>query len=382
MSKGIDYIFCVAQRELATILAATLPICTKRTTIDATASLCIEIRQRELIIKSTDLEVALQASCLLESSTTGDGLLEQSFLVNGKRLHDVVKELEGTIECSVSKGGLVLKANGVVIQLNTADSAQFPPFPERIENLMHIDTPLLIELLKGVTFVIPQQHASHVLTGLLWESGPQGIVLTGTDGHCLAQASTPQGSNHDKQHWLIPRRAALELQKLLDLMPDKTIFIGICGKHMVFSSDVFNFFIRQLAGQYPQYSTIMQRDDFKPARLDRQQMLKALRRSSSLLSGKFIATDFTFTSGRLELALTNKEVGSLHEEVRIEAYEGDALSIRCYAPYILNGLQAFVDASQLQLFIKGAHAPLIFVNERANRTHVTYLVMPVAGLSS
>jgi DNA polymerase-3 subunit beta len=379
ITAGIEQTFSVAQQELITILAATLPICTKRTTIDATASLFIQIRQRELIIKSTDLEVALQASCTLEDSTINEGAQQTSFLVIGKRLHDIVKELDGIIECTLAQGTLTLRANGVVVQLNTADSNQFPPFPERIENLMHIDTPLLIEILKSVTFVIPQQHASHALTGLLWESGPHGIVLTGTDGHCLAQAATPQGSNSEKQQWLIPRRAALELQKLLDLMPDKTIFIGTCGKHMVFSSDVFNFFIRQLAGQYPQYNAIMRRDDFIPARIERQQMIKALRRSASLLSGKFIATEFTFAGDCLEVALTNKEVGSLHEEVKLDHYEGASLSIRCYAPYILHGLQAFADETHLQLFIKSPQSPLIFVNERANKTHMTYLVMPVAG---
>jgi len=373
--------FTVAQAELMTILAAMLPICTKRTTVDATASLCIQVRQRELIIKSTDLDVALQASCSIEENSSTDAEVPVTFLVPGKRLHDIVKELDGAIACTLLQGAFTLKAGGVVVQLNIADSSQFPPFPERIENLMHIETPLLGELLKGVSFVIPQQHATHALTGLLWEAGPEGVVLTGTDGHCLAQASSPKCTLATKQQWLIPRRSALELQKLLELLPEKTIFIGTCGKHMVFSGEIFNFFTRLLVGQYPHYAAAMKHDDFRPARIDRQQFVRTLRRSASLLSGQFIATEFTFTPAALQVALHNKEVGSLREEVRLETYAGDSLEMRCYAPYILHGIHVFSEASTLQLFVKSSTFPLVFTAERPTETRVTYLVMPVADVS-
>ena len=82
--------FVVEQKALLTILSSMQPICSKRTTLDATASILFSVGPRELLLKSTDLEISLQSSYTLKDSSLADTL---SFLVNGKRLFDIVKEL-------------------------------------------------------------------------------------------------------------------------------------------------------------------------------------------------------------------------------------------------------------------------------------------------
>jgi DNA polymerase-3 subunit beta len=368
--------FSVQHHELFTILAAMLPICTKRTTIDTTATLLIQVRQRELIIKATDLEIALQASCILEERENGsDETL--SFLVPGKRLHDIVKELDGVIHCTITKGLFTLQAGGVTVQLNMGSGDPFPSFPERIENLMHMESDLLVEMLKGTAFVIPQQHSSNVLTGLLWELGPSGITLTATDGHCLAQTRTERYQLPEGRSWLIPRRAIFELLKLIELMKEQTIFIGICGKHIVFSGALFNFFTRLLTGTFPQYSSVLQRDQFIPARVERQQLVRTLRRATSLLAGQFIATQFQVASDQVQVTMHNKDVGNLREVITLNEYVGSDFEIRFYAPYLLHGLNVFND-EHVQLFLKGSKQPIIVASEYPSGVRVTYLVMPVA----
>lgn len=369
--------FSVQHHELFTILAAMLPICTKRTTVDTTATLLMQVRQRELIIKATDLEIALQASCLLEERDGGSDE-SLSFLVSGKRLHDIVKELDGIIHCTITKGLLTLQAGGVTVQLNMGSGDQFPSFPERIENLMHMEADLLVEMLKGTAFVIPQQHASNVLTGLFWELGPSGITLTATDGHCLAQTCTDKYTLSEPRSWLIPRRAILELLKLVELMKEKTIFIGICGKHIVFSGALFNFFTRLLTGTFPQYSSVLQRDQFVPARVERQQLVKTLRRATSLLAGQFIATQFQVEQEQVQVTMHNKDVGNLREFIALSEYVGEGFEIRFYAPYLLHGLNVFGD-EYVQLFLKSSKQPLIVAAENPSGVRMTYLVMPVAA---
>lgn len=372
--------FSVQHHELFTILAAMLPICTKRTTVDTTATLLIQVRQRELIIKATDLEIALQASCILEEREGGSDE-SLSFLVPGKRLHDIVKELDGIIHCSITKGLLTLQAGGVTVQLNMGNGDPFPSFPERIENLMQVEADLLVEMLKGTAFVIPQQHSSTVLTGLLWELGPSGITLTATDGHCLAQTCTDRYCLPESRSWLIPRRAILELLKLIELMKEKTIFIGVCGKHIVFSGALFNFFTRLLTGTFPQYSAVLQRDQFIPARVERQQLVKTLRRATSLLAGQFIATQFQVEPEHVQVTMHNKDVGNLREFIALNEYAGEGFEIRFYAPYLLHGLNVFGD-EYVQLFLKSSKQPLIVASEHPSGVRMTYLVMPVAPAST
>jgi DNA polymerase III sliding clamp (beta) subunit (PCNA family) len=82
--------FIIDQKRLLSVLSFMQPICTKRTTLDATSSILFQVGHKELILKSTDLEISLHATCLLPHHDMNE---PYSFLVSGKRIFDLVKEL-------------------------------------------------------------------------------------------------------------------------------------------------------------------------------------------------------------------------------------------------------------------------------------------------
>jgi len=369
--------FVVEQKQLLSILSSMQPICTKRTTLDATSTILFHVGHRELVLKSTDLEISLQASYLLKECTIND---PQMFLVSGRRLFDLVKELEGDITFILEDTSLLVKAGLVNVVLNIQDAQNFPPFPERIENLMQLSAPFLLELLNKVAFLIPQNNANASLNGLLLEISESELKMTASDGHCLAQVQTPAYTLEESCKWLLPRRAVFEVKKILEGSNDTTIFLGLCGNQLVFSGEAFNFFSKLLVDGFPTYSTILDKKNFIPARVERSHFIKTLRRSSCLLSGQFIATSFMFGSEKLKVSLHNKEVGTLEEEVPLFDFTGTECDIRFYAPYLLNGLQVF-PGEQIQFYLQGKTKPIIF--DAQNTTEgseytMFYLVMPVA----
>src|SRR3989338_6658209 len=176
--------FVVEQKPLLSILSSMQPICSKRTTLDATASILFSVGPKELILKSTDLEISLQSSYELKESSLSE---VKTFLVSGKRLFDIVKELDGDITFTILKNQLTLDAATVHLALNIKDAEEFPAFPERIENLMQMESVFLLALLDNVAFLIPQNNANPALNGLFFELTKTCLTLTTTDGHCLAQ---------------------------------------------------------------------------------------------------------------------------------------------------------------------------------------------------
>src|SRR5581483_2190520 len=180
--------FIVEQKPFVALLAAMQPICPKRTTLDATTYVLLQVSHKELVLKSTDLEISLQSSYLVKNSSINS---PQSVLVSGKRLFEVVKELDGDIEFAMVDQQLQLKSGGSVnVALNLKDVQDFPPFPERIENLMHLEAEFLLDMLSKVVFLIPTNNANPALNGLYLEISSDGMKMTTTDGHCLAQVST------------------------------------------------------------------------------------------------------------------------------------------------------------------------------------------------
>ena len=362
----------IEQKILLELLASMQPICNRRTTLDITESILFHITPRELMLKGTDLEISLQATTPIESNS----IESVSFLVAGKRIFELVKEMEGEISFFLKGQQLKLKAAGVDLALNIKDADDFPPFPERIENLIQLDASFLLTLLNKVAFIIPQNNANSALNGMLFEFTNDGMACVATDGHCLAKVSTPKYVLGEEKKWLLPKRAVMELKKILEVSGSESVFLGVCGNQLVFSGPNFNFFTKLIAEPFPAYQAVMGKDEFMPATLVKNTFVKTLKRANCLLAGQFISTLFTFQPGTVAVELQNKEVGSLDEALPLGQFEGEKITSRFYSPYLLSGLQVFPD-DEVTFHIKNDSRPIVFESAQ-NDYQFTYVVMPVS----
>ncbi|HBL98729.1 TPA: DNA polymerase III subunit beta [Candidatus Dependentiae bacterium] len=365
--------FSVEREQIFPLLSALQPLVSKRTTVDATSHIFLHVGNRELVVKGTDLEVSLQASCTINDCSCQTG---ESFLVSGRRIFDIVKELEGMVTCRIDANQLVLQTQDIDLRLAIKGTEEFPPFPERIENLTHIEAQDLLALLEKVAFLIPQSNSNAALNGLFVEVGPTGLVMTATDGHSLVQVKSSKYTLENQRNWLIPRRAVFELKKLVENSGDATVFLGTCDGHLVFSGELFNFFTRLIAQPFPEYRPVLEREGFVQGTVERQHFIKTLKRSTCLLSGQFLATRFLFNKDALQVTFSNKGVGTLDERLALSSFAGEELDIRFYAPYLLEGLQAFGE-DKILFHLKNSSKPIIF-ESNSDTSSLLYLVMPVS----
>ena len=366
--------FTVQQSALLSLLASMQPICTKRTALDVTESILFQVSPRELILKSTDLEISLQSSVQIESSLTESF----KFLVSGKRIFDLVKELDGEIEFVFEEKNIRINASSSIgLSLAVKESDDFPPFPECIENLMHMEASFLLSMLGKVGFLVSSNNANPALNGMLLDCNAEQVSMVATDGHSLVRVATSLYKLHEEKKWLLPKRAVLELKKILEVQSVEQVFLGTCNGQLVFSGPTFNFFTRLIAEPFPHYEPVLEKEGFIGATLDRDAFSKTLKRAGCLLAGQFISTAFTFKPGSLGVRLDNKEVGTLHEALMLGTFEGKEVASRFYSPYLLSGLQIF-NEKEVSLFIKNDARPIIFESIQEN-LKVTYVVMPISA---
>ena len=366
------YSFSLERDALLSHLSAMQPICSKRSPLDVTESILFHVSYKELILKATDLEISLQSSIAIESTLSENRI----FLISGRRIYEIVRELSGTLTFTFLESGIQLTAGeGVSFTLAVRDATDFPAFPERIENIMHCESPFLLSLFDKVGIVVPQNNANRALNGLLFEAGPQGIAFVGTDGHSLAHVTTSNYTLPEAASWLIPRRALLEVKKLLEQTND-AVFIGTCSGQLVFSGAHFNFFTRLLNDPFPAYKGILTQTNFKKFTINRDAFVKALRRAGALLAGQFISSQFSFSKLGCELSLENKDIGSLRQHVALDVIDDLALDTAFFSPYILTGLLAISDEI-INCSIRDKRSPLIISSTGKDHAY-TYVVMPVS----
>ena len=369
----MDGKFTVEQKDLLSLLASMQPICNKKTTLDVTETIMFQVAPKELTLKATDLEISLQSSMPIESNFVENF----DFLISGKRIFELIKEIEGEIEFKFKKNQLHLEAKGVDLHLNIKDAQDFPQFPERIENLMELESEFLLNMVNKVAFLIPQNNSNPALNGMLLEFAQNEMLMVATDGHRLAQVKTEKYKLGEDKKWLLPKRAVMEIKKLLEETETENIFLGTCGNQLVFSGTNFNFFTKLISDSFPHYSPILQKEGFKPATIDKQSFIKTLKRTSCLLAGQFVSTCFSFKPGMLDISLHNKEVGKLDESLSLEKFEGEQIESKFYSPYLLGGLQVF-PAEKISFYVEDSTKPIIF-EMGENDYQMTYLVMPVSA---
>ena len=368
--------FVLKQPAILSLLSSMQPICSKRTPLDATECILFQITARELTLKATDLEISLQSTAEIESTSEEP----RSFLVPGKRIFEIVKEMDGDITFTVDETTVRLQAGKVDLSLNIKEAQDFPPFPERIENLMQIDASFLVSLLNKVSFIIPSNNSNSALNGLLLEISDNKMSMVATDGHSLARVTTPKYSLPEGQKWLLPKRAVLELKKIIETNTPAHVFLGTCGNQLVFSGAHFNFFTKLIAEAFPEFGGVLNKEGFMPARVSRGEFTRTLKRTGCLLAGQFLSTTFTFAKDKLDVNLNNKEVGSLKESIVLNDFGGEDIESRFFSPYLLNGLQSFA-GDDVQFHIKNSMKPIIF-DDAQQEYEFTYLVMPVSAIQN
>jgi len=364
--------FVINQEIVFSLLSSMQPICSKRTPLESTECILFSITPRELTIKATDMEISLQATAEIESTVNETA----SFLVPGKRIFDIVKEMEGEIHFTLDGNTLKLRSGGVDLSLNIKSAEDFPAFPERIENMMHLNAQFLVSLLNKVSFLIPSNNSNAALNGLLMEIDSKGMSFVATDGHSLARVTTNQYHLAESHSWLLPKRAVTELKKIIEVGTTEQVFLGTCGSQLVFSGQNFNFFTKLIASPFPEYAPVLDRQGFIPARVHRGDFSRTLKRTGCLLAGQFLSTTFTFQKEGLDVKLSNKEVGSLKESLPLGLFDGTPVESRFYSPYLLNGLQV-LSGDTVNFHIKNGMKPIIF-DDANDEFSFMYLVMPVS----
>jgi DNA polymerase-3 subunit beta len=370
---------CVEQKELIGVLTAMQPICSRRTTIETTESLLMTFSPHELVIKSTDLEINVQASITTTNNTLTQ---EQLMLIPGKRLYELVRELEGSITLELNGNHLTVMNATLRVVLNGQNPQDFPDFPERIENFMDIKALDLETLCNSTLFLVPSTHSHTALTGLLVEIDSQGITMTATDGHSLVQAKNHQYTLEKKKSWLIPRRSVMELKKIIENNHDEMLFLGTCGQNFVVSGARFNFFTKVLHDQFPDYQPIIavgsDKQDEQTGIVKKTIFIKALRRCQTLLAGQFLATKFELKTDSIHISMQHSPVGTLEETCAL-TWPHESVDLNFYAPYLLAGLSIF-QKEEITFLVQDSLKPIIFYETEQNQD-LLYLVMPVCAVN-
>jgi DNA polymerase III subunit beta len=351
-------------------LQAVSGIVERRHTLPILSNVLLEIEDGQLKLLATDLEIQVATMAGIKASNA------YAVTVSARKLQDILRALpDGTqVSLDAQESRLQVKAGKSRFNLQTLPAQDFPRMADSFSEatVFKIAQKELRKLLALVQYGMAQQDIRYYLNGLLVVVDDRSVVLVATDGHRLAYASSELPEAVAKSELIIPRKAVLELSKLLS-DTDETVEIALLQSQVRFAFSGINVVSKVVDGKFPDYHRVIPTNYKKHFEVGRLALQQALQRASILSNEKFRGVRWVVTANSLKIVCTNAEQEEAEEEVEI-SYNGDPLDIGFNITYLLDVLSN-LDVGSVDCALGDANSSMLMTVPGNNE--FKYVVMPM-----
>jgi DNA polymerase-3 subunit beta len=352
-------------------LQAVTGIVEKRHTLPILSNVLLDRKQSELHLVATDLEIQVSTRC-----EAGKSSADQSLTVSARKLQEILRALpEGAdVTLDAQNNRLQVKAAKSRFNLQTLPAADFPLLGDSGAPLARVKMAqkTLRELLLLVQFSMAQQDIRYYLNGMLLVFDAEQMRVVATDGHRLSYACGAIAKQDEKREVILPRKAVLELGRLL-ADSDDSVEVELYTNQVKFRFGAIELTTKVIDGKFPDYNRVIPENYQKHIELDRLLLLQALQRAAILSNEKFRGVRWMLTGNGLRISCTNNEQEEAQEELELE-YKGEPLDVGFNITYLLDVLTN-VGSERIHCAFGDASSSMLLT--LPDRSDYRYVVMPM-----
>ena len=342
----------------------------RRQTLPILANVLLSVRPGELTLTATDLEVELKTR--IGVGCEGEG----EFTLPARKLIDICKALPEGAELSLALEGekAVLRSGRGRYTLGLLPAQDYPTIePSAPSEILTLSEGLLKRLIARTHFAMAQQDVRYYLNGMLLEIQTGRLRAVATDGHRLAMCTeSPEGGPGSEIQIIVPRKAVLELSRLLS-ETDGEIRVEVSPSHIRVNREQTSFISKLIDGKFPDYERVMPMGEAHTLVADRELLRQSLARTAILSNEKYRGIRFRVSSGLLHLQAHNPEQDEAEEEIEV-IYTGPEMTIGFNVGYLLDVLGA-IDTDQIRIDLVDANSSTLVMPEADESCR--YVIMPM-----
>jgi DNA polymerase-3 subunit beta len=360
----------VSKDEILAKLSNIQSIVEKRNTMPILSHFLLDAGKSGSSITATDLDTALKEPLRITVEKEG------KICIPARKMFEIVREVEGDLTCeTVDDQWLKVKVGAGNFRLACLAPKEFPVWPgmEGMEEFA-VSGKVLSEVIEKTVYAAGESDTRYTLNGLLFHV-PAGdkITVVGTDGHRLALIKRGiEGSVKEERKLIIPRKAAVELGKLLDKGAEN-VKVTLCKNHVLFGVGDIQFLTRLIEGTYPNYEQVIPSSNDKKILVGRAQFLKTARRVAIMSRERSNAVKVDISGGLIALSSSNPDLGEARDEISVD-YKGDELSLGFNAKYLIDILEA-MDSERISMELQAPLSPVLLKEE--NDADYLCVIMPM-----
>ncbi len=343
----------LSKDQLLTGIQVVQNIVSAKATLPILSNMLLESKNNILKLNTTDLDIGI--CCELPVNIYEEGAIT----IPAKRFSDIVRELpSGDIIIHARKNNQVeIEGEQCRFKLIGLPKEEYPKFPEfKDKEAIQIKQADLKEMLRLTVFAVSHEESRYVLNGLLVEVNGDILRIVATDGRRLAKIERKllHPSNKDVSV-ILPVKAVQEISRNLKDEGDVTFITGT--NQVLFDIDGTLIATRIIEGEFPNYRQVIPKEIPNKVKINREDLLFAIRRANLLSTPDFQAIKFEVFRDKLVVSKSTPDVGESREEVKIEY--GDAELIVGFNPqYLIDALKN-IDDETIPMEFQGSDKPCV-----------------------
>ncbi|MDY2642163.1 MAG: DNA polymerase III subunit beta [Mediterranea sp.] len=335
-----------------------------------------EVNEGTLTVTASDSETTLITS-LEVSDCDADG----RFALTAKTVIDALKELPElslTFDINMETHEVSIAYQNGQYKMMAQNADEYPSVPALSENAARLTMSADV-LLGGVnrcSFAVADDELRPVMNGIYFDITPEELVMVASDGHKLVRCRSFATKGNERSAFVLPKKPAMQLRNLL---PKETgdVKIAFDQRSALFTMENYLMSCRLIEGRYPNYNSVIPKNNPHRATADRLALLGAMKRVAVFSSQASSLIKLSVTSNRMEVSAQDIDYSTSAIETLECTYDGDEISIGFKGSFLIDILSNMTSNEVSIELADPSRAGVFEPEEQGEDEELLMLLMPM-----
>lgn len=370
--------FVVSSTELLGHLQAISRVISSKNTLPILDNFLFNLSGNDSEITASDLESTLITRMKLEN-TQGDGTIA----LPARILLDTLKEFSAqplTFDINTDTLAVVISSENGKFNIVGQNGIDFPALPVVKKDKKFkftINADVMLAGINKTLFATADDELRPVMGGIFIEAATDKITFVASDAHKLVRYQRSDAQADDNASFILPKKPASLLKNILP-REEGPFTVEFDDKNAFFNLNDYKVVCRLVEGNYPNYNSVIPKNNPRKITIDRVEFYNTLKRvsvfsnqASNLVKLQLKGNQVTVSAQDIDFSI------SAYERLKCQ-YEGDEIEIGFKSVFLLEILANIASQDVMIELADPTRAGLFLPAETENESEdLLMLLMPM-----
>jgi len=370
--------FVVSSTELLGHLQAISRVISSKNTLPILDNFLFNLSGNDLEITASDLESTLITRMKLENAS-GDGTIA----LPARILLDTLREFSAqplAFDINLDTLAVVITSeNGKfnVVGQNGIDFPALPSIKKEKKFSFIINADIMLSGINRTLFATADDELRPVMGGIFIEASTDKITFVASDAHKLVRYQRADAHADDNSSFILPKKPASLLKNILP-REEGAVTVEFDDKNAFFNLNDYKVVCRLVEGNYPNYNSVIPKNNPRKVTIDRVEFYNTLKRvsvfsnqASNLVKLQLKGNQVTVSAQDIDFSI------SAYEKIKCQ-YEGEDIEIGFKSVFLLEILANISSQDVMIELADPTRAGLFLPGETENESEdLLMLLMPM-----